>query len=159
AAVGPREVVLHEAEAWRDHHQTTDTAGAAPTGSPTTKTSVTGLSITWKNDRFAPTEAVSASSVSFSRDNDRFSVSAGDASVMLGRASVDIKRGRLELIRHAGSYRVSDLGAENLEAQLIVPSSKAGGSGAAPSESSGPLSGSSIRAAIISAARGLDAVL
>ena len=56
--------------------------------------------------------------MSFSRDNDRFSVSARDASVTLGRATVDVKQGRLELVRRAGGYRVGELAADSLEAQL-----------------------------------------
>jgi len=46
SAVGSRELVLHEVEAWRAHHQSADNAGAGPASGATSKTSVEGLNIT-----------------------------------------------------------------------------------------------------------------
>jgi hypothetical protein len=85
STVGSRELVLHEADAWRARHQRAEPQDAAPGSGGSTKTTITGLNLSWKNDRGAPTEAVSASGVTLSRDGDRLSISASDASVVLGR--------------------------------------------------------------------------
>jgi hypothetical protein len=159
SAVGARDLVLHEAETWRARHAGSEPTTTGQGTSGGTRTSVAGLSFTWKNDASTPTETLTASDVSFSREEDRLSLSAANASVALGRASVDVKQGRVQLVRRAGGgYRIGELAAGGLEAQIVAPAGK-GGSGLVANESLRPAGGSSIRAALVSLARGLDAVL
>ncbi|MEO7332194.1 MAG: transglycosylase domain-containing protein, partial [Minicystis sp.] len=156
SALGPRERLLREAETWRARHP----LPASPAGaSGSARTELAGLNLSWKNDAQAPTEAVSASDVSFSRAEDRLAVSAGDASVVVGRANVDIKKGRLELVRQAGGgYRIGALGAEGLEAQLAVPQGK--GDAVAAAEPLGrSRAAGALRAGLLGMARALDAAL
>jgi hypothetical protein len=159
SAVGAREEVLHEVESWRARYASPAASEAGHGSAGAFRTSIAGLNFTWKNDALAPTEAVSASDVSFSREDDRLSVSVGDASVVLGRASVDVKKGRLELIRRPQrGYLVGDLSADSLDAQLVVPTGTGDGI-RAETEIARSVSGGSIRALLVGAARGLDAAL
>lgn len=158
AALGPRERILHEAEAWRARHPPPASTGGSA-GSPL-RTELAGLNVSWKNDAQAPTEALSASDVSFSRVDDRLAVSAGDASVVIGRANVDIKKGRIELVRQpGGGYRIGALGTEGLEAQLAVPPGKGDSAVAAAEPASRSRAAGALRAGLLGVARALDAAL
>ncbi len=158
SALGPRERILREAETWRARHPPAVTS--AGSGGAALRTELAGLNVSWKNDAQAPTEAVSASEVSFSRVDDRLAVSAGDASVVVGRANVDIKKGRIELVRQAGGgYRIGALGTEGLEAQLAVPHGKADAAVAAVEPSGRSKAAGALRAGLVGVARALDAVL
>ncbi len=121
AAVGAREVILHQVERWRSRYASGAASGEAKAGGGG-RTAFAGMRFSWKNDAAAPTEAVSASDVRFSREDDALSLSAGEASAAFGRASVEIQNGKARLVRHAGvGYRVAELGADRVEAQLTVP--------------------------------------
>ncbi len=121
AAVGARDVILQQVERWRSRYASGATSGESKGGS-SGRTAFAGMRFSWKNDAAAPTEAVSASNVSFSREDDALSVSAGEASAAFGRASVEIQNGKARLVRRAGvGYRIAELGADRVEAQLTVP--------------------------------------
>jgi Transglycosylase len=121
AAVGAREVILHQVERWRSRYASGEASGEGK-GGASGRTAFAGMRFSWKNDAAAPTEAVSASDVRFSREDDALSISAGEASAAFGRASVEIQNGKARLVRHAGvGYRVAELGADRVEAQLTVP--------------------------------------
>jgi hypothetical protein len=159
SAVGSRALVLRETETWRAHHARSEASTTGQGSSGATRTSVAGLTFTWKNDALMPTESLTASDVSFSRDEDRLNVSAATASVVLGWASVDVKQGRVQLIRRAGGgYGIGEFVADGLEAQIVAAGGK-GGTGLVANESLRPTAGRSIRAALVSAARELDAAL
>jgi Transglycosylase len=159
-AVGARDVILRQAEVWKSRHAS-DGGGAGAKGGGG-KTAVAGFSVSWKNDAQAPTEAVSASEVSFSRDDEAVRVSAGTASVSLGRASLEVKGGAIRLLKkEGGGYRIGELRTEGLEAQLAVPRKgepSAVRVAAPPPEADTPAT-SSPRAAIVAAARALDGAL
>jgi len=175
AAVGARELILHQIERWRGRYAS-GSATVDGKGGSSGRTAFAGMRFSWKNAAAAPTEAVSASDVRFSREDEALSVSAGEASAVIGRASVEIQNGKVRLIRRVGAgYRVAELGADRVEAQLTVPSKvvesgvltgrAALGNAPPPAKSSvleGEASSSStgsIRMALILGARALDAAL
>lgn len=120
SAVGSREVIAREVERWRAHYAAGAATGEGKGGGG--RTAFAGLRLSWKNDAAAPTEAVSAADVRFSREDDALILSAGEASAAFGRASVEIENGKARLIRRApAGYRVAELGADRVEAQLTVP--------------------------------------
>ena len=169
SAVGPREVVLRQAEAWRARHFASPSASAASASGNTTE--LGGLRFSWSNDAAVPTESMTATRVQVSREDGKLSVAAGEASVVLGRTSIDVRNGRIELVRGAaGGYRVSALSADSVEAQVVVPGGKGestappGGPGALPpapaAEPSLPSARAGlVRAALLDAARLVDAAL
>jgi hypothetical protein len=158
SALGPRERILREAETWRARHP--PAAGASGGAAAGVHTEVAGLSVSWKNDAQAPTEAVSASEVSFSRAEDKLGIYAADASIVIGRANIDIKKGRIELVRQAaGGYRIGALGTEGLEAQLAVPTGKADAGRGVGEPSTRTGAAGVLRAALLGVAHALDAAL
>ncbi len=175
-AVGARPLILHQVERWRGRYASGGAAGDGKRGS-SGRTVFAGMRFSWKNTAVAPTEAVSASDVRFSREDEALSVSADEASAVIGRASVEIQNGKVRLIRRADAgYRVAELGADRVEAQLTVPSKvvesgvltgraalgNAPPPAAKPSVLEGeasPSSTGSIRTMLILAARTLDATL
>ena len=176
AAVGAREHILHQIDRWRSRYAAAGAAGETKSSGGGGRTAFAGVRFSWKNDAAAPTEAVSASDVRFSREDDALSISAGEASAAFGRASVEIENGKARLVRHAGQgYRVAELGADRVEAQLTVPAKaaepgplvgRAALGGATPVVKSVVLDGEgssgstgSIRKALATAAHALDAVL
>ena len=176
AAVGARELILHQIDRWRSRHASAGSAGETKSSGGGGRTAFAGMRFSWKNDAAAPTEAVSASDVRFSREDDVLSLSAGEASAAFGRASVEIENGKARLVRHAGQgYRVAELGADRVEAQLTVPSraaepgplvGRAALGGAPPAVKSAVLDGEassgttgSMRKALATAAHALDAIL
>ncbi|MEP7127174.1 MAG: biosynthetic peptidoglycan transglycosylase [Byssovorax sp.] len=176
AAVGAREVILHQIDRWRSRYASTGAAGEAKSGGGG-RTAFAGVRFSWKNDATTPTEAVSAADVRFSREDDVLSISAGEASAAFGRASVEIVNGKARLVRRAGQgYRVAELGADRVEAQLTVPSKVAAApaplvgraalAGAPPPVKSAVLDGEapagpsgSLRKALATATHALDAIL
>lgn len=122
AAVGAREVVLHQIDRWRGRYASSGAGSEGKSAGGGGRTAFAGVRFSWKNDAATPTEAVSASDVRFSRDDDALSISAGEASAAFGRASVEIENGKARLVRRAGQgYRIAELGADRVEAQLTVP--------------------------------------
>ena len=70
SAIGPREVVLRQVEAWRARHLASDaSSGAGRAGGGSTELS--GLRLTWQDDRSNPTEVVSADDLRLARADDR----------------------------------------------------------------------------------------
>ncbi|MFO0755238.1 MAG: biosynthetic peptidoglycan transglycosylase [Byssovorax sp.] len=158
SAVGPRERILREAEAWRARLPP-PSAPAAP-GAAGIRTEVAGLSVSWKNDAQAPTESVSATEVAFTRGEDRLGISAAEAAVVVGRANLDIKKGRIELVRKPeGGYRVASAGTEGVEAQLAVAPPKTDAATSAAEPPSRTRSAGLVRAALLGVAQALDAAL
>jgi len=127
SAVGPREVVLRQAEAWRAHHLAADGQARSGDGGGRT-TDLSGLRVSWQDAAESPAEALSASDLHFAREGGRLTVSAGEASATLGRAAVSVKNGRIELQKPAqgGGYRVAGLAADAVDAELTLPLSKNG---------------------------------
>lgn len=124
SAVGPREVVLRELESWRSSRQGQGHGSAS--GSGGTSTDVEGLRLVWKDRADAPTESVSASGVRFSRVDGTTAIAASEATVAAGGATVAIREGRVVLVRGEGGYRVADLAAAALDAEVVLkPSASA----------------------------------
>ncbi len=177
SAVGAREVILHQVDRWKARYASNSAAGDATGKSGGGgRTAFAGLRFSWKDDAATPTEAVSASDVQVSREDEALSISADAVSAAFGRASVEIENGKARLVRHAGAgYRVAELGADKVEAQLTVPAKTIEGApvitraalGNAPpppklavldGEASASSTGS-IRRGLITAAHALDALL
>ena len=124
AAIGARDVVLRQAEAWRSHHVAPDTGGAA---GPATSggTELAGLRVSWADSAGNPTETLSAADLAVARVPGGFVVSAGEATVSLGQATVTVKGGRVELTHGPeGGYRIGGLAAMGVDAQLVLVVSK-----------------------------------
>lgn len=117
AAVGPREVVLGELEGWRASHPG---KGSGSGSGSSSSTDVEGLRLVWKDRAEAPTESVSASGVRFSRADGRTSIAASEATVAAGGATVAIRDGRVVLVRGEGGYRVADLAAGSVDAEVTL---------------------------------------
>jgi hypothetical protein len=120
SAIGPREVVLPQIEAWRARHLAEGaSSGAGRTGGGSTELS--GLRLTWQDDRSNPAEVVSADDLRLARADGRITIAAGNASILVDRTRLDIQNGRLELVRREGGYRVGAISADSVEAQITVP--------------------------------------
>src|SRR5262249_32919974 len=117
----------------------------------------------WKNDASAPTEAVSAADVRFSREDDRIQVDAAEASLAVGRTTVAVKNGHVQLVKRAEGYRVGEIGADGLEAQFALPGKKKGAAPAVASPTTeaveAPRGAGALRAMLMGAARSLDNAL
>jgi hypothetical protein len=177
SAVGPREVILHQIDRWKSRYASGGAAGEGKSGGGGGKTAFAGVRFSWKNDATTPTEAVSASDVRFSREDEVLSLSAGSASAAFGRASVEIENGKARLVRRGGGgYRVAELGADRVEAQLTVPpkvvdgpTALVGRAALGPAQpvvksavldgEASPGSTGSIRKGLIAAAHALDSIL
>ncbi len=122
AAVGARDVVLRQAEAWRSHHVATGGPRTESSGSTAGGTEIAGLRVAWANSAESPSESFTATDLRVGRLDGRFAISAADAAVSLGHTTVSIKDGRLEVIPHDGSgYRIAALVAAGVEAQVVLP--------------------------------------
>lgn len=122
SAVGPREVVLRQAEAWRSRHLAPDASKGAAHAGGGSSTELSGLRLTWQDQRSDPTEVVSADGLRFARGDGRITLGAGNASVLVGKTSVEVRNGRIELVRReGGGYRIGALAADSVDAQLTVP--------------------------------------
>jgi hypothetical protein len=123
SAIGPRDTVIQEAERWRERHL----ASRSPRSSreephSRTEAEFVGLRVSWQDRKDAPTEAVRASDVSFARQDGKVGISAEEATITVGPASVTAAGGHLTLVKHQdGGYRVAALSARALDAALTLP--------------------------------------
>jgi hypothetical protein len=141
-AVGSREALLQQVEAWRARRLATNTGGDEPRerGEAGGRGSieVDGIDIDWRNAADSPTEAVAAKNVKFARvEGGGLTISADEATVGLGRGNVSVRSGALTLSRSGeGGYRVRALSAADVNAEITVPALEdkaAPGNGNAPS--------------------------
>jgi hypothetical protein len=120
SAVGPRQVVVAEAEAWRGRigGRTSNSGGAGSGGS----TEISGLRLEWRDSAEGTTESVRAADVQLERQGGRTRVAAKEATVALGVATMSVVDGVLEVARREdGGYRVAELSARELDAELRLP--------------------------------------
>ncbi|UQA59260.1 biosynthetic peptidoglycan transglycosylase [Polyangium aurulentum] len=173
SAIGPRETVIREAERWRERHL------AARSPSPTqeepqsrTEAELVGLRVSWQDRKDAPTEAVRASDVNFARQDGKVGISAEEATITVGPASVTAAGGHLTLVKHHdGGYRVAALSARSLDATLTLPApleeakdaGQAAGASMAPpardNEAQAPSGVTGAREKILKGAHVIDTVL
>ncbi|MDC3957390.1 biosynthetic peptidoglycan transglycosylase [Polyangium jinanense] len=139
SAVGPREVVLREAEQWQKRYLARSSAGGGESSSSGgTDAAFEGLRIAWQDRRDVPTESVRASDVSFARQEGKVGLSAAEATITVGPVSVAVQGGHLTLIKQPeGGYRVAALSARSLDATLTLPT---------PLEEAKPVEGASATA-------------
>ncbi|MFT3765015.1 MAG: biosynthetic peptidoglycan transglycosylase [Minicystis sp.] len=173
SAIGPRETVIRQVEAWRAHHLAAgESGGRAESGGGRT-TDLSGLRIRWQDTEENPSEVLSAADLRFTREGGRLSVAAGEASATLGKATVSVKNGRVELVRPAegGGYRLAAMATDSVEAEVTLPVGKGGAikelglrpakadpAVDAPAEkAAGP--GAALRKSLLSAAKALDLFL
>jgi hypothetical protein len=166
SAIGPREVVLRQVEAWRARYLAEGaSSGAGRPGGGSAE--VSGLRLAWQDDRAKPTEMASADDVRLTRADGRITFAAGNASVLAGLTRLDVQNGRLELVRREGGYRVGAISADSVEAQITVPGGQASAVplGQAPPVplagapwAQAPLAGT-LRNTLLGAARAADLVL
>jgi hypothetical protein len=166
SAVGPREIVLRQAEAWRARHLASGGGEGARSGGGT---QLENVRIAWQDRATSPTESASAEDVGFARAEGQIDVSAGKAAVTVGRTSLAVEKSHVRLARGEGGYRLAELAADGVDAQLSLPAGRAlpakdpptlrpvstGSPAPAPAASRG----ATLRGLLISAARALDAVL
>lgn len=136
SAVGPREVVLREAEQWQKRYLAKPSAGGGESSSSgRTDAEFEGLRIAWQDRKDVPTESVRASDVNFARQEGKVGLSAAEATITVGPVSVAVQGGHLTLIKQQeGGYRVAALSARSLDATLTLP---------APLEEAKPVEGAS----------------
>ena len=134
SAVGPREVVVRQAEAWRSHHLASDPSDAGGTRAPRGYTELAGIRVAWQDRATSPTESASAEDLVFSRGEGQLSVSAGKASIAFGHTSVTVAKSHVKLARGEGGYRLAELSADGVDAELSLPSRKS-----LPSQDTGTL--------------------
>ena len=174
SAIGPRETVIRQAEAWRAHRLGGDGSARAEGGGGGKATDLSGLKIRWQDAAENPTESVSAANLRFTREGGRLNVTAAEASATLGKATVSVKNGRVELVRlgEGGGYRLAALATDAVEAEVTLPLGKSGGTlkdlgglrqakadpaDQAVDRAAGP--GAALRGSLVSAARALDLLL
>ncbi|MCC6557700.1 MAG: transglycosylase domain-containing protein [Polyangiaceae bacterium] len=166
SAVGARERVIRELETWRALHPGGGGSGAG-SGGRGGGTEVDGLRLVWQDRAEAPAESVTASGVQLSRVEGKTVISASEAQVSAGRATVSVKDGQVELIRSESGYRVGGLSAAALDAELALPEpveKVSAGADRAKSPAEGgdgeiERRGAALREAVILAAKGIDAAL
>jgi hypothetical protein len=121
SAVGAREAVLREVEQWRARHAARPSAGGAG-GESGTEAEFVGLRVAWQDRKEAPTEAIRASDVSFARQDGKLGISAGEATIAIGPASITASGGHVTLVKQPqGGYRVAVLSTHTLDATLTLP--------------------------------------
>ena len=160
SAVGPREVVVRQVEAWRARHFAEGTSsGAARTGGGSTE--LRGLRLTWQDDPSKPAEVVSADDLRLARADGRLTFAAGNASLVVDRTRLGVQNGRLELVRREGGYRVGAISADSVEAQITIPA----GQDLAVPRGKAPLSwprarlAGTLRNTLLGAARAADLII
>jgi hypothetical protein len=123
SAIGPRDAVLREAEQWREHHLASRSPSPGREEPQSrTEAELVGLRVSWQDRKDAPTEAVRASDVNFARQDGKVGISAEEATITVGPASVTAAGGHLTLVKQKdGGYRVAALSARSLDATLTLP--------------------------------------
>lgn len=119
AAVGPREGILRELELWRAGQPSRPAGSGRAKGSGSTE--LEGLTLRWSNQADAPAESLSAVGVRLLRADGRTSIAAEEAMLALGQARFSARSGRLSLVRHEGGYRVDELSAAAVDAEIALP--------------------------------------
>lgn len=119
SAVGAREVVLREVEAWRVGRGSRPTSSAQGDGHA--RTEIDGLKLIWKDRADSPTESLTADGVHLSRAEGQTSIAAREAVMSAGRVSLSIRDGQVVLLRRDAGYRVEKLTASALDAEVSLP--------------------------------------
>ncbi len=117
--VGSREEVTRQVEAWRAKHS----GRGGGSGGSGTKFDFEGLTVGWQDKAAEPTQTLGAKDLRVERTEAGLRVEAESAKLVTSRASVEVSRPRLSLVRPEGSgYRVHELAAANVEAMMELPS-------------------------------------
>jgi hypothetical protein len=119
-AVGPREVIVSQVEAWREK---TARSAASPSSSTTPshdELDVGGFSLSWQNRSDMPEESVSATGVRFARDGEHLDLTAESAIVQQGPARIAVTRGHLRVHKVDGAYRINELSLGTLDGSLLL---------------------------------------
>lgn len=131
SAVGAREAVVRQVEAFRARHLA---GGSGDGGSGAGRgLDLSGLRVQWQDAAERPTESASASDIRVTRAGGQLTIAAAEASAMMGRTTLGVKNGRVELTRRGegGGYRLAGLSADAVEAELtIAKNGSLGGLGA-----------------------------
>jgi monofunctional biosynthetic peptidoglycan transglycosylase len=126
-AVGSREALIQQVEAWRARQVTPSTGEAEPRERSEAggrgSIEVDGIDIDWRNASDSPTEAVLAKNVRFARvEGGGLTIAADDATLSLGRGNVSVRAGSLTLSRSGErGYRIRALSAADVNAEITVP--------------------------------------
>ena len=118
SAVGPREVVVQQAEDWRARHSARGNGGGSTGGGGGTE--VVGLNVAWQNSAETPSESVAAKNVRVERNDATTRIEAEEATLVVGPASLSAKGGQVSLVRADNRYRVASLSASELDAELVL---------------------------------------
>lgn len=174
SAIGPLATVAEQAKTWRSRHLAKQDGGSAPQAGGSRAADLSGIELRWQNTADKPTESLRVAGLRYSREGERFAVSARQLSATVGRTSVSIKNGRVELAKQAqGGYLLAGLSTDSVEAALTLPLGKGTSAlrelGAlAPSkpEASPPPTpaakqspGAALRSTLVGAARVVDGLL
>jgi hypothetical protein len=159
--IGARSAVLQQIEAWRARHLAS--GEGAGSGGASKELDLAGVRLSWQDAAGSPSESVSASDLRVSRSTGRITVEAREATATLGRATVSVKGGKVELARGegGGAYQVAGLSADAVDADVLLPSAKGAPSKEAKVPGDVPtlpraLGVSGLRATLTTAARGID---
>ena len=132
-AVGPREELLAQVEAWRAKNARPAAPSADGGGGARDVLDVGGFALKWQDRAAAPTEAVSATGVRVDRAEDRVQISADSAVVLQGPARLEATRGLLRVRRVEGAYRVDELTVASVDGKWVMePEDQPAGNGGAP---------------------------
>lgn len=121
SAVGPRELVLTQADAWRRKYSAPSSGSAASGSHQSAAPELSDLSLSWRNSAESPTESLSASGLQLSRQGSTLSIGADEAVAKMGTTKVAIKAGRIALTQAQSGYRIEVLSAGGLDADLTFP--------------------------------------
>lgn len=125
-AVGPREELLAQVEAWRAKNARPSVAAGEAGGGSKDELDVGGVALRWQDRPTNPTEAVSATGVRVDREGDRVEISADTAIVQQGGARLEATRGTLRVRRVQGAYRVDELSLGALDGSWTIDPAEEG---------------------------------
>ena len=127
-----RQVIVSQAEAFRGGWATRRALARRSSGG--TSTEVSGLRLEWR-DVEGGAESVQAKDIQLEREGGRTRLAAKQATVAFGAATVSVVDGALELVRREdGGYRVAELAARELDAELRLPPPAVAGDGGGAAE-------------------------
>lgn len=165
SAVGPREVVVRQLETFRAKHFSGGGSGDGGSGSGKGM-DLSGMRVQWQDTAENPTESAGASGIRVTRADGQVTISASEASAMMGRTTVGVKNGRIELARRAegGGYRLAGLAADAVDAELTIAKNAAIGDlgGAKPAKAEAAdrsASGAALRKNLVIAAMAVNDLL
>lgn len=118
-AMGPREELLAQVDAWRAK-SARPAAPAGDGGGSRDELDVGGFTLKWQDRAAAPTEAISATGVKIDRSGERLEISADTALVLQGPARLQATRGLLKVHRGEGAYRVDELSLAALDGTWVM---------------------------------------